>query len=289
MIFKIIIFILILINCDYKKYLEAHKQNQLGIEKQIENKLEESIPAFHFSKSFQFKSYIPNYNLGNTYLAQKNYLEAHKKYEESLDEKPDFVEAIYNDGILLYLWGKEELDPKICNIEKTKNLWTESKNRFEDSYKKDTSKKYLKQSKENSEFLFLKLKELEEKGKSICEENQKEKENKEQEKNQKQENKQNPENSDSNDKAQNQPNKNQNEKDKSDSKDKNESDQKGNENSEKPKPSLSSDEEKKIGDEIKRIKDKEQNSKSFRRSRHQQSSKKYKTEELKKVLEDTVW
>lgn len=253
--FIILILVLFLFQCEYGKILEVYKQNKLGIEKQSDKKFEDSIPFFYESKSYNFRSYIPNYNLGNTYLLQNKFADAHKKYEESLDEKPDFVESIYNDGVLLYTWGEFELDPKICNTKKAKELWEQSKTRFEESISKDKSSIYKKQSIENKEFIASKLEELLKKDKSICENLHTE-----------------------------QKDANTNE---SNDKNKNDSNQKN--SNANQSPSLSSEEQEQIEKELQRIKGKEMSSKSYRRSRHQQNSKKYKTEELKKVLEETVW
>jgi hypothetical protein len=42
------------------------------------------------------------------------------------------VEALYNDGHSLYMWGRSRLDKNFCNIKRTLELWEKSLNRFGD-------------------------------------------------------------------------------------------------------------------------------------------------------------
>lgn len=110
---------------------KAHAANEHGITMEGLHARKKSRLAFEESAAFHYREEIPLFNLGNTTLSDGDASAAHDAYQRALLMRPDFPEALYNDGHALYEWGRKEIDPLGCNLERVKKLWEESAGRFE--------------------------------------------------------------------------------------------------------------------------------------------------------------
>ncbi len=158
-------------NCEYYK---AYKYNEQGIQEFNETKLSDSKTSFHKSISYSYKSYIPIYNIGNTLMQEDDLPAAHEKFQQAIEANPEFREALYNDGQVLYHWGKKELSPETCNVERARVLWEQAANRFKETADLVNVGDYKKPSLDNAKFIEEEISKLEELEASKCQ-NQKDK------------------------------------------------------------------------------------------------------------------
>ena len=162
---------LIFVNCEYYK---AYKYNEQGIQELNETKLSDSRTSFHKSISYSYKSYIPIYNIGNTLMQEDDLPAAHEKFQQAIEANPEFKEALYNDGQALFLWGKKELSPDTCNIERARVLWEQAINRFKETAELTSVGEYKKPSLDNANFIANEISKLEDLKANKCQ-NQNEK------------------------------------------------------------------------------------------------------------------
>ncbi|MCP5513643.1 MAG: VWA domain-containing protein [Leptospiraceae bacterium] len=165
----LLIFVIFISNCSQnpKNILVAHQFNEQARSELIQKEIEKSKIDFEKSLSYGFREYIPLYNLGNLYFIQRNYTKAHDYYEQSMVIYPQFWSAFYNDGITLYEWGKNELSPEVCDLERGEKLWLQSIERFRE-LKKLSSLEQLKEINEKINFIATELEDLKKRGKAKC-------------------------------------------------------------------------------------------------------------------------
>jgi tetratricopeptide (TPR) repeat protein len=111
--------------------MRAHRLNERGLAELAAGDHPSATRSFETSLAFDWRPQVPMYNLGNTAMAEEDYLRAHQSYERALQLRPRFAAAHFNDGHALYLWGAEELDEERCEFERTRELWTHALRRFE--------------------------------------------------------------------------------------------------------------------------------------------------------------
>ncbi len=121
----------ILAGCGNPVWL-AHSFNEKGISRYEKREYNTASGYFEKSRAQKFREEIPVYNLGNNYYMQRDFTRAHDYYERAIVLKPDMVEALFNDGHSLYMWGRSRLDKNFCHIKRTLELWEKSRNRFGD-------------------------------------------------------------------------------------------------------------------------------------------------------------
>ncbi len=121
----------ILAGCSHPVWL-SHRFNEKGISRYQKKEYDNAAGFFEKSIAQKFREEIPVCNLGNNYYMQGNFTRAHNYYERAIVLKPDMVEALFNDGHSLYMWGRSRLDKNFCNINQTLELWEKSRNRFGD-------------------------------------------------------------------------------------------------------------------------------------------------------------
>ena len=156
---------LIFVNCEYYK---AYKYNVQGIQELNETKLSDSRTSFHKSISYSYKSYIPTYNIGNTLMQEDDLPAAHEKFQQAIEANPEFKEALYNDGQALFLWGKKELSPETCNIERARVLWEQAINRFKETAELTNVGDYKRPSLDNANFIANEISKLEDLKENKC-------------------------------------------------------------------------------------------------------------------------
>ncbi len=110
---------------------KAHAANENGITLDQFQARKKARLNFEESTAFHYREEIPLHNLGNTTLADGDASAAHDAYQRALVMHPEFPEALFNDGHALYEWGRKEIDPLGCNLERVKKLWEDSAGRFE--------------------------------------------------------------------------------------------------------------------------------------------------------------
>ncbi|MBI3396720.1 MAG: tetratricopeptide repeat protein, partial [Spirochaetia bacterium] len=118
---------------------QAHASNENGILLSAGRAFQTAALSFESSAGYHFREEIPVYNLGNTHMRQGDYSQAHSLFEKALHLKPDFPEALFNDGEALFTWGQREIDPEGCRLERTRQLWKEAGGRFEAAAKHESS------------------------------------------------------------------------------------------------------------------------------------------------------
>ena len=117
------------------------------------------------------RSEIPLYNLANTRFQQGDFSAAHDLYQRALGLRPNFKEALFNDGVALYGWGLREIDPQGCMLDRTKELWSAALLRFEEAARAAGEDEELaRKARDNAEFVRARFKDLEQLGKN-CPEN----------------------------------------------------------------------------------------------------------------------
>ena len=80
--------------------------------------------------------------------------EAHDLFQEALTIDPALAEAMFNDGVTLYLWGAAERDPNNCDLERTRELWNQAAARFATTATMESAhEELMRQTRANREFL----------------------------------------------------------------------------------------------------------------------------------------
>jgi tetratricopeptide (TPR) repeat protein len=119
-----------LLACGDSPQKQAHRANETGIEFDNRRLHAQARPYYERSIAFEIEAHIPTHNLARSVALQGDYSEAHEIFQQALLRQPDMTPALFNDGVTLYLWGAAERDPKNCDLERTRELWRESRRRF---------------------------------------------------------------------------------------------------------------------------------------------------------------
>lgn len=108
----------------------AHRLNEEGRERFTEENWEAAGAAFEQSSAFQVRAWVPTHNLAMVHERRGMYAESHRLMEQAILMDPDFVEGFFGDGAVLYEWGQAEFHLENCRAERTRELWTRSRERF---------------------------------------------------------------------------------------------------------------------------------------------------------------
>lgn len=119
-------------NCGNSLF-NAHRENELGIDKYRESLFGPANSHFELSTLYRTKAGIPLFNLGNNAVQKKEYGKAHSYYQQSIRAEPGEPAAYFNDGVALFLWAEDEIDPKGCFLAKPAELFDQSIARFEEA------------------------------------------------------------------------------------------------------------------------------------------------------------
>ena len=120
---------LMLLGCG-PRILVAHWHNELGVELFDNAEYAAAEARFEKAMSYKVREHVPLYNLGKNSAAQEEYAVAHDFYQEAMLVAPRLVEAHFNDGHALYLWGEQEIDREECRFDRARQLWTQAARRF---------------------------------------------------------------------------------------------------------------------------------------------------------------
>ncbi|MDY7227970.1 VWA domain-containing protein [Hyalangium rubrum] len=110
--------------------LSAHRLNEEGRERFKEEDWKAAGAAFEQSSAFQVRPWVPTHNLAMAHERRGLYAESHRLMEQAIVMDPDFVEGFFGDGAVLYQWGQAEFHLENCRAERTRELWTRSRERF---------------------------------------------------------------------------------------------------------------------------------------------------------------
>ena len=142
----------------------AHVRNEQGLALFHLQRHAEARAEFEASAGLRVRDEIPTYNEAGNLLAEQSYSAAHRMYERVIEMNPDIAEAMYNDGQVLYSWGRSELHPKTkghCRQERTRMLWQQAELRFRRTADHVESGRGLKKDAlRNAAFLREQIKEL---------------------------------------------------------------------------------------------------------------------------------
>ena len=111
--------------------LRAHLENERGIALDGVSRHDDAESHYLRAVGYDVRPEIPLTNLGRSKTMAKAYSEAHQHFEQALLRAPDLYEAHYGDGAALYEWGESIRDPQNCEVERTLELWEQSRRRFE--------------------------------------------------------------------------------------------------------------------------------------------------------------
>lgn len=111
--------------------LRAHLENERGIALDGVSRHDAAESHYLRAVGYDVRPEIPLTNLGRSKTMAKAYSEAHQHFEQALLRAPDLYEAHYGDGAALYEWGESIRDPRNCEVERTLELWEQSRRRFE--------------------------------------------------------------------------------------------------------------------------------------------------------------
>jgi hypothetical protein len=133
--FSFILPLFLLCSCE-SDLLKAHEENEIGIDKYDVALFDVGRPHFETSVLYRVKDELPLLNLGNTYLQKKDFITAHDYFQRSAQSNPELGEAYFNDGVALFLWAEDEVDPRGCFLAKSEELYDQAIDRFELAKKK---------------------------------------------------------------------------------------------------------------------------------------------------------
>ncbi|HNI94771.1 MAG TPA: VWA domain-containing protein [Leptospiraceae bacterium] len=169
---------------------KADRYNEAGRTKTREGSQEEARLNYGKSALYGFRSYIPEYNTGVAYFRERDYDKAHEYFQKAVQEKPDFQEALYNDGISLYRLGQNELKEEICNLKRAETFFENALRRMKETADAGGRRKISENALDLGNFFESELEDLKKKGEEKCREKQDEKkeDSAEQEQNRDQEN-----------------------------------------------------------------------------------------------------
>lgn len=108
----------------------AHRANERGLALDDLGQSAAARAQFELSASFGFRPEIPTHNLARALARRGEYTEAHRLFQRALELEPRLVDAVFNDGVTLYEWGRAERDPRDCQLERTLELWRGAHRRF---------------------------------------------------------------------------------------------------------------------------------------------------------------
>lgn len=108
----------------------AHRANERGLVLDDLGRSEAARAQFELSASLGFRPEIPTHNLARSLARRSEYTEAHRLFQRALEFEPRLVDAVFNDGVTLYEWGRAERDPRDCQLERTLELWRGAHRRF---------------------------------------------------------------------------------------------------------------------------------------------------------------
>jgi tetratricopeptide (TPR) repeat protein len=109
---------------------QAHQANERGLDLDAARRFEPARLEFERSIGFGVRAEIATYNLGRSLIRAHRFSEAHEILQRALELEPELIEAYFNDGIALYRLGREERDPRECDLERTRDLWRSARDRF---------------------------------------------------------------------------------------------------------------------------------------------------------------
>lgn len=108
----------------------AHRENERGIDRDTLGRHAAARVHYERSQAYGIEPQVPAHNLARSVLLSGDYSEAHDLFQEALLLDPELPEAHFNDAMALYLWGQAERDPRDCDLERTRDLWTQAGRRF---------------------------------------------------------------------------------------------------------------------------------------------------------------
>ncbi len=151
---------------------KADRYNESGRKKGAEGSQEEARLNYGKSVLYGFRAYIPEYNTGVSYFQEKDYDKAHEYFQKAVEQKPDFQEALYNDGISLYRLGLNELKEEICNLKRAETFFENSIRRMKETVDAGGKRKVSENALDLGNFLESELEDLKTKGEAKCGEKQ---------------------------------------------------------------------------------------------------------------------
>ncbi len=108
----------------------AYRENEQGIALDLLRRHADARVHYQRSIGYGVEPQIPTFNLARSVHREGGYSEAHELYQRALTLDPKLPEAYYNDGVALFDWGAAEIDPRGCELERTRELWTGALQRF---------------------------------------------------------------------------------------------------------------------------------------------------------------
>ena len=153
---------LLLTSCSDSPRKRAHYENESGIGHDAFRRHDKARPHYERSRGYRIEPEIPTHNLARSAALVGDVSEAHDLFQEALTLEPELAEALFNDGVTLYLWGQAERDPENCDLERTRDLWGQAAARFASTTGMSSAKDELaSQSRANHRFLSEALAEIE--------------------------------------------------------------------------------------------------------------------------------
>jgi tetratricopeptide (TPR) repeat protein len=122
--------ILLLLGCTDPLH-RAHRANERGIAADEAGRHLAARPHYLRSIGFRQRAEVPTHNLARSAVLRGDYAGAHDLFQQALELAPTLPEAHFNDGVALYLWGQSLRDPEGCQLERTRDLWSQARSRFE--------------------------------------------------------------------------------------------------------------------------------------------------------------
>jgi len=119
----------------------AHRLNERGLALEKHDQHRAARRFFESSAAWAFREEIPLSNLARSRAEEEDWAGAHEDFQRAIRIKPRMAEALYDDGWVLYEWGREELRPESCEFERVRELWNAAGMRF-------------RQAEQNSRFSF---------------------------------------------------------------------------------------------------------------------------------------
>ncbi len=108
----------------------AYRENEQGIALDALSRFDEARVHYKRAISYGVRPEVPTYNLARSVHREGDVSAAHELYQEALKLDPRLPEAFYNDGVALWQWGEAQRDPKGCELERTRELWSRALQRF---------------------------------------------------------------------------------------------------------------------------------------------------------------
>jgi len=125
-----LIVVVLLLGCTDPLH-RAHRANERGIAADEAGRHLAARPHYLRSIGFRQRAEVPTHNLARSAVLRGDYAGAHDLFQQALELAPTLPEAHFNDGVALYLWGQSLRDPEGCQLERTRDLWSQARSRFE--------------------------------------------------------------------------------------------------------------------------------------------------------------